>query len=122
MSYVFRHPARLHRVIDADTIDFEVDLGYHITKRIRVRLMSVDAPEIRGAERPIGLIAKQFVEDILSKAEQLEVFTIKKGKYGRWIGDARFKSDTKHVATGIYPQTLLTKELVKAGLATYIDV
>lgn len=76
----------LHRVVDGDTIDLNVDLGFHLVINIRVRLLDVDTPEIRGEERTQGLIAKAYVEEWLGQAEQLRVTTEKTGKYGRWLG------------------------------------
>ena len=39
--------ARVKRVVDGDTLDLDIDLGFHITLRERVRLMGIDTPETR---------------------------------------------------------------------------
>ena len=46
--------ARVHRVLDGDTLDIDIDLGWGLTFRERVRLANVDAPEVRGAEKAYG--------------------------------------------------------------------
>jgi endonuclease YncB( thermonuclease family) len=51
------------QVHDGDTLDAEVDLGYNIKTKIRIRLARINAPEIFGDEKPKGLISKKFVED-----------------------------------------------------------
>jgi len=58
----YTYKAEVVRVIDGDTFDVRLDVGFdtHIFKRIR--LLGVDTWEIRGEERERGLIAKEFVE------------------------------------------------------------
>lgn len=80
------------RVVDGDTIDFNVDLGFHITTLIRVRLEGVNTPEVHGVkhaseEYQEGLKAMDFVEDWFEQnaSEWCEIETTKTGKYGRWI-------------------------------------
>ncbi len=81
------------RVVDGDTLVLMIDLGFNILHKITVRLLDIDTPELRGAERPDGLLAKQFVEnwihDISSTGLEwpLVVTTSKTGKYGRWLAD-----------------------------------
>ena len=56
--------ARVKRVVDGDTLDLDIDLGFHITLSERVRLMGVDTPETRSrdlVEKADGLKAKEFV-------------------------------------------------------------
>lgn len=84
---LWHYRCELVRVVDGDTIDLDVDLGFYMTARIRVRLLDIDTPEMRGAERPDGLKAKEFVEEWFRQAEDLVVQTRKTGKYGRWLAD-----------------------------------
>lgn len=76
---------------DADTITVDVDLGFHqISQGIKLRLFGIDAPEMRGVERPQGTVARDWLRDqILDK--QIVLRTYKdgrgKGKYGRWLAD-----------------------------------
>ena len=53
--------AKVRRVVDGDTLDLDIDLGFHITLSERVRLMGIDTPETRSRdpiEKSSGLIAK----------------------------------------------------------------
>lgn len=82
---MYQYKAELIKVIDGDTIDLQVDLGFHAFMKIRFRLNGVDTPEIRGESRDAGLIAKKFITDTLTTGE-LTVVSKKTGKYGRWLG------------------------------------
>ena len=75
----------MHRVIDGDTIDLDIDLGFHLTSRVRVRLLGVDAPETRGAEKVVGDMVTDRVRHWLQVNGELTVETVKTGKYGRWL-------------------------------------
>lgn len=86
--------AQVNRVVDADTFDVEIELGFDVLVRTRLRLMDVDAWEIRGVERIRGLEASEFAESWIDRCSddkgRLELLTNsppKKGKYGRWIAD-----------------------------------
>ena len=85
---VYVYDAELVRVVDGDTLYFNLDLGLRIHHDIRVRLLDVDAPEIRGSEKPMGLQVKRLVDEFLEKWKDLplKVETHKTGKYGRWLG------------------------------------
>jgi micrococcal nuclease len=84
--------ATVVRVVDGDTIDLMVDLGFDVWKKERIRLGRVDAPEVRGVEREAGLAAKAFVEERLPVGSFVTLTTTKlKGKYGRYIGEIEFE-------------------------------
>jgi len=78
---------KVKRVVDGDTVDFELDLGFRLSIQIRTRLARLDAPEIRGHDREKGLITKKFVEDFLKDTKDIKVVTHKRGKYGRYLAD-----------------------------------
>ncbi len=90
MKYVYR--AKTKRVIDGDTLELVVDLGFRQTRTERIRLLGVDTPEIyRGPPhvRQRGLEAKAFVEELLAGSETewpLVVVTAKGDSFGRWLG------------------------------------
>lgn len=92
------------KVVDGDTIDLRVDLGFNIDKTDRFRLYGIDAWETRGEERPKGLLATQFLIDQLkAQKEAGGVFIIRtrrtsskdpsddQGKYGRYLAELIFK-------------------------------
>jgi micrococcal nuclease len=64
--YVYK--AELVRVVDGDTVDVNIDLGFKTFVQKRIRLFNVDTYEMRGQQAsPIGLKAKQFVIDLFAK-------------------------------------------------------
>lgn len=73
------------RIVDGDTVDVVIDLGFDITLKERLRFYGINAWETRGDERPLGLKAKQFVVEQLSGATviYIDVPEKERGKYGR---------------------------------------
>jgi micrococcal nuclease len=82
-SYCYK--ATVVKVIDADTIDVDLDVGFRCTMRKRLRLAGIDAWETRGTEREKGLKAKACVERMIGQAIRVYVQTQMdaEGKYGR---------------------------------------
>ena len=77
------------RVVDGDTIDIIIDLGFDLTKKERVRLAGIDTPEKRTKnpkEKEMGYQATEFLEMHLMEASKLTVKTEKEGKFGRMLG------------------------------------
>ena len=89
-KYVYK--AKLVRVVDGDTIDAEIDLGFKVYIRERIRFYGINTPESRTRdleEKARGLEAKQFLKDTLAKNKNkfiLESMVDKKGKFGRILG------------------------------------
>ena len=79
-------------VVDGDTIDVDIDLGFNIAYSQRVRLAGIDTPESRTTdkkEKALGLEVKQRLKDILAKASVVVIRTQKPDsteKYGRVLG------------------------------------
>ena len=81
--------SKIDRVVDGDTVDVIIDLGFNLTKKERVRLAGIDTPESRTRdleEKAMGLEAKDHLVDLLEHSERLIVKTEKDGKYGRMLG------------------------------------
>ena len=86
----------IDRVVDGDTIDVSIDLGFDLIKKERVRVAGVDTPEKRTRdleEKALGLDAtnwmKKNLEETLDGDEELTIRTELdggKGKYGRLLG------------------------------------
>ncbi len=77
------------RIVDGDTIDISIDLGFDLTKKERVRLAGIDTPETRTKnpkEKEMGYQATEFLEMHLMEATKLTVRTEKDGKFGRMLG------------------------------------
>ena len=102
------------KVVDGDTIDIIIDLGFDLTKKERVRLAGIDTPESRTRdleEKELGLEAKDFLTRRLEDGmvSGLKVKTEKDGKYGRMLG---------WVFCG---QTNINEEMVYRGYAWEYD-
>lgn len=86
---MYSYNFRLDRVVDGDTIDAFVDLGFGIWTKQRFRLWGIDTPEIRSRdkeEKAAGFRAKDRLEELLTENEDIMVQTSKeKGKFGRYL-------------------------------------
>jgi micrococcal nuclease len=80
---------KINKVIDGDTVDLDIDLGFGVTLSHRVRLKDVDAAETRTKdliEKAEGLAAKVWIEKELSREGEWVIETTKEDKYGRILG------------------------------------
>ena len=86
------HVKKVTNVVDGDTIDVEIDLGFDISFSSRVRLAGIDTPESRTtnkAEKVLGLEAKEYVKSKIKDAKEVIIKTEKMDsseKYGRILG------------------------------------
>jgi micrococcal nuclease len=84
--------SQVTKIIDGDTCDVILDLGFDIYHKCRIRLFGIDTPESRTRdleEKKRGLLSKEYLKEKL-KAEKLTVKTYKgeeTGKFGRVLGD-----------------------------------
>ena len=76
------------RIVDGDTVDVVVDLGFDVRHKTRVRLFGINTPECRTkdlAEKAAGLSAKERLQDLLNGVP-VTIITNKKDKFGRYLG------------------------------------
>ena len=95
---------KINKVVDGDTIDVTIDLGFDLYKKERVRIAGVDTPEKRTRdleEKALGLDATYWMKDKLTETikgdEELIIRTELKGgtgKYGRLLGWLYVGEDT----------------------------
>ena len=112
--YNFR-VVEINRVLDGDTIDVTIDLGFDLFKKERVRVAGVDTPEKRTRdleEKALGIDATNWIKEHLDSAitgeEDLVIRTELvggMGKYGRllgwlYIGDAELSLNEKMIEEG----------------------
>jgi micrococcal nuclease len=100
-------------VYDGDTFTFEIDLGFDIKVTSKLRLYGIDTPEMRGSDKELGKIVRDYVRDeILDK--DVEVVVHKKGKFGRYVAD---------VFPWEYPKDFasLSKDLVEKHMAVEVN-
>ena len=88
---MYEYAAKIDRVVDGDTVDVTLDLGFSIRYQARVRLLGINAPESRTrdkAEKALGLAAKDYVIDWCETQEVIKIQTSldKRGKFGRVNG------------------------------------
>jgi len=86
---MYEYRAFVRKVYDGDTITVDIDLGFDVVLRgQKIRLLGINAPEVRGDERKKGLASRDFLrEKIGNKWVKIKTQKDKKGKYGRWLGE-----------------------------------
>jgi micrococcal nuclease len=83
---------KVSKVVDGDTIDVDIDLGFDISFTSRVRLAGIDTPESRTTdkiEKALGLESKSFLKNAIDSAKSVVIKTEKMDsseKYGRILG------------------------------------
>lgn len=86
-DHLYTYKAIVTNVVDGDTVDLTIDHGIHIKRAYRMRLLDLDTPELRGEERPRGLLAKDaLISRILSKVVIVKTQLDESDKYGRLLG------------------------------------
>lgn len=89
--YIYRIKS-VHKVVDGDTIDADIDLGFDISLTKRIRLAGIDTPESRTKdeyEKKLGLESKEWLKNRLQFAKDIIIRTElpdSTEKYGRIIG------------------------------------
>ena len=86
------YSCKLVRVVDGDTCDAMIDLGFDTWVKKRIRFMGVDAWESRTRdlkEKAKGLAAKRFTKDLLTESDdgKFSIISHGVGKYGRVLGE-----------------------------------
>jgi len=91
---------KVTKVVDGDTIDVDIDLGFDISFTSRVRLAGIDTPESRTtdkAEKALGLESKEYLSKHLKDAKSVVINTEKMNsteKFGRILGWIYVNGDT----------------------------
>lgn len=81
---MYEYKAKVVNVVDGDTIDLVVDMGFYMTATIRSRLLGINTPEIHGETKNEGLLAKAYVSSRLLNNE-VTIKTTKADSFGRWL-------------------------------------
>ena len=96
------YSCKLVRVVDGDTCDAMIDLGFDVWVKNRIRFYGVDTWESRTRnleEKKKGLAAKAYVKDLLENSDEGK-FVLKSygvGKYGRVLADLFVKGNDKSI-------------------------
>ena len=109
---MYKYRAKLIRIIDGDTLEAVIDLGFEIGTRKTIRLYGIDAPETRGVlkeEKLAGIKCKHLLEALL--AANKGEFTLVShgiGKFGRCLGELFTKNEEISIN-----QQLINEKLAK---------
>lgn len=103
---MFEYSARLVRIVDADTVELDVDLGFRVSQRMVVRLAHIDAVERRDPRHKAALDWLRFQ---MSGSLPLRIKTQKdsREKYGRYLAEVFYGEDTPSI----------NAQMVEAGYA-----
>jgi micrococcal nuclease len=94
---------KVENIVDGDTIDVLIDLGFDILFQSRVRLAGIDTPESRTKdlkEKALGLESKEYLKKYLKDAKSVVIKTEKMDsseKYGRILGWVYVDGDTESI-------------------------
>lgn len=104
MDWKFK--ATILRIVDGDTVDCRIQLGFHVEVVERLRLcmsdgVGLDAPETRGSEREAGLDSKVALMNLLARYTEDDECVVKtfrgtrQGKYGRFLASLETSEGVK---------------------------
>jgi micrococcal nuclease len=107
---MYTYKAYVRSIYDGDTIRVNIDLGFGVILVDQsIRLLGLDTPEIKGEERPQGLISRNFVTERIPVGSYITITTVKdrKEKFGRYLATVFYGDDMKN----------LNEELLQSGMA-----
>lgn len=87
---MYEYKAVITNVVDGDTFDMDIDLGFNIHIHERVRLLDIDTPEKFGKEKYLGLLVKKYAAccfegmEVIIKSEKADV-AAETDSFGRWL-------------------------------------
>lgn len=84
---LYTYNAKFVRCIDGDTIVLDIDRGWCDRSIKTIRLARINTPEIRGQEKERGIVAKSFVEQVLTTTEKITIQSRSLDSFGRSIAE-----------------------------------
>jgi micrococcal nuclease len=114
---MYDYNATMVRVVDGDTVELDVDLGFYVTHRMRCRIYGIDAPEVRGKEREEGLASKTYLERLCPPGEACIIHSFKGRSFNRWVAQIKLPDirDTNDEAIDIGEQMVLNGHAVRSS-------
>jgi len=111
---LYHYKAVATSVYDGDTCTVDIDLGLHTwVKGEKLRLMRIDAPEVKGKTRSKGLVSRDYLRSlILNKEILIETIKDAKEKYGRYLAEIWLEDGGGNLIN-------INNDLVKNGFAVY---
>jgi endonuclease YncB( thermonuclease family) len=111
---LYTYRAKVVRVIDGDTLFTDVDCGFGVWIKQRLRLRGIDAPELSTDE---GVRTRDFVDKTLSEACFVVLSTDRTDKYDRYVADVFYGPDVKTPSETLENGVYLNQQLLDEGLA-----
>lgn len=108
----FTYSAIVSKVIDGDTLDVTIDLGFRIVTVQRLRLLRLDAPDMKDPDeerRSKAIAAKELIERVV-KDKTVTIQTAKSDMFGRYLAEVYVVSDGQQISLN---QMLLDQKLVE---------
>jgi micrococcal nuclease len=115
---MYRYKAKLVRIVDGDTLDAMIDLGFDTWVKKRIRLAGLDAYECRTRdkeEKKKGLAAKARLKQVLEIEGEFTLVSHGVGKYGRCLADIYVIK--KYIRSDKYHGKSINRMLIKEGHA-----
>lgn len=87
---MYEYKAVITNVVDGDTFDMDIDLGFNIHIHERVRLLDIDTPEKFGEEKELGLLVKDYATylfrdmQVVIRSEKADI-AANTDSFGRWL-------------------------------------
>lgn len=109
---MWEYRVKVLKIIDGDTIDVSVDLGFFTHRNIRVRMYGINTPETRTRdleEKKRGLAAKAVLTKLLNEADEVIMKSHGVGKFGRCLGEIFIEKNGEKKNVG--------EHLIASGLA-----
>ena len=113
----YRYKAYVENVLDGDSADMVIDLGFKISIRERIRFLGIDTPETRSTdpeEKRRGLEAKEYVKQAI-QGKWVALETTKQGKFGRYLGKIYYMRSDHHAVSDT--EICINDELIENGMA-----
>jgi micrococcal nuclease len=104
---MFTYNAKVIDVYDGDTITVLADLGFHTTIKLKLRLFGINTPELKGASRVEGLVARDRVNGlVMGKDIIIKTYRDRQEKFGRWLAEIYLPGSEKSINTLLVEEKL----------------
>ena len=111
------YKAEVRDVIDADSLLLDIDLGFEVIRRQRIRLARIDAPP---RDTPEGAAGRRFVREQLAVARTLIANTRKSDLHGRYVAHIFYAFNNRGINHTFLKGRYLNQELVDKGFAKVV--
>lgn len=113
---MYKYNAKVIKIVDGDTVDLEIDLGFKLYTLQRCRLDGIDAPELTSKDKDKKELAqkvkKYLIEKLIGKTILVE--TKKQGKFGRYLVKIWIYKDIEKL---ILEEKSINQDLIDKGYA-----